>query len=559
MIDLFFQLLGGLGMFLFGMKILSEGLQKVSGKKMRHILTLVTSNRFIGCGVGTIVTGIIQSSSATTVMLVSFVDSGLMNLTQAVSVILGANIGTTVTAQLIAFQVTAYALPSIGAGAILKFFSGQGKRVYIGEVLLGFGLVFYGLATMKSGFSLFRDDPAFISLFTKFNAETFSGMILCVLSGALLTMILQSSSATVGITMALASQGLINIETSISLIMGENIGTTITAQLASIGFNVNARRTANAHSLFNVIGVLIIIAFFPFFLRLVIFVTSEIMMSGPPDLIVNGENQNISRYIANSHSMFNIINALIFLFALPYLIKVTIWLTPHKIKETDLLDDFYHIKYINTKYIDSPSVAIAKARLELSRMGELVQVMFRKVVYSIHERQVNELAKWRKKEDIIDLRQKELTQFLVKVTQSSISPEESTEVRSLLRIVNNLERIGDAVEDIASSLEKYFEQNLFFSDEGIRDYLKISNEAEMFIDLVLESMKNEDKEIISNASENRIKIQKMDDEMKVQHLTRLQKEICGVDQGMIFVNIMTAFERISNSCYNIAQAVSGSK
>jgi phosphate:Na+ symporter len=346
-----FQSLGGLGLFLFGMKIMSEGLQKVTGKKMRKILAMVSNNRFVGCGVGTIVTSVIQSSSATTVMLVSFVDAGLMTLTQAIGVILGANIGTTVTAQLIAFKITNYALPAIAAGVLLKFFIGRRKWIYVGDVLLGFGLVFFGLATMKAGFAPLKDSPAFISFFTGFNADNLGGILLCVLAGTVLTTILQSSSATVGITMALAMEGLLGFEASVALILGENIGTTITAQLASMGTNVNARRTANAHTLFNVIGVLLIILFFPLFLQLVEWLTSSLLGIGPPDLVVGGEKPNIARYIANSHTMFNLVSAIFFLLILPYLVKVAIWLTPGK-KEEEKLDELRHIKYLDTKFID---------------------------------------------------------------------------------------------------------------------------------------------------------------------------------------------------------------
>ncbi|MBW1912125.1 MAG: Na/Pi cotransporter family protein, partial [Deltaproteobacteria bacterium] len=342
-------------MFLFGMKIMSEGLQKVAGNKMRNILHIVSNNRFVGCGIGAIVTSVIQSSSATTVMLVSFVDAGLMNLTQAVGVILGANIGTTITAQLIAFKITKYALPAIAAGAFLKFFTGSRKWIYMGDVLLGFGLVFFGLATMKAGFGPLGDNPAFIAFFTKFSANSISGIMLCVLAGAILTMILQSSSATVGITMALAMQGLLSFEASVALILGENIGTTITAQLACVGANLNAHRTANAHTLFNVLGVIIIILFFPIFIRLITFVTSSIMQFGPPDLIVGGEKPNIARYIANSHTLFNVVNAFFFLLILPYLVMVTTWITPQK-KEEKEIEEIHHLKFLDTKFVDVPSV-----------------------------------------------------------------------------------------------------------------------------------------------------------------------------------------------------------
>ena len=553
-----FQSLGGLGLFLFGMKIMSEGLQKVAGKKMRQILAMVSNNRFVGCGVGAIVTSVIQSSSATTVMLVSFVDAGLMTLTQAIGVILGANVGTTITAQLIAFNITEYALPAIAAGVILKFFLGRRKWIYVGDVLLGFGLVFFGLATMKAGFAPLKDSTDFISFFTKFNADNLSGTLLCVLAGSILTMILQSSSATVGITMALAMQGLLTFEASVALILGENIGTTITAQLASMGTNINARRTANAHTLFNVIGVLLIILFFPLFLQLVEWLTSSFLGTGPPDLVVGGEKPNIARYIANSHTMFNLVSAVFFLLILPYLVKAAIWITPHK-KEEEELDELRHIKYLDTKFIDMPSAAIGQARAEIVRMGEAVQVMYDDVIKSFKERKLKELSKWRKREDDLDNLLREITQFLVHVVQKRISPEESKEITSLMRMANNLERIGDAIENIAQLSEELIEENLYFSEGAVRDHGLISTEVRRFLDVVVEGIRTEDKEIMALAQKLEDNIDRMREEMKSNHIMRLQSAACLVDPGLVFVDTLTAFEKIGDFCYNIAQAVAGLK
>lgn len=553
-----FQSLGGLGMFLVGMKIMSEGLQKVAGKKMRQILNIVSSNRLVGCGIGALVTGIIQSSSATTVMLVGFVDAGLMTLTQAVGIILGANIGTTITAQLIAFDIAAYALPAIAAGAFLKFFIENQKWKYIGDVLIGFGLVFFGLATMKAGFAPFRNDPGFISFFTRFNAETLGGIFLCVLVGTVLTMILQSSSATIGITMALAMQGLLDFEASVALIMGENIGTTITAQLASIGSTVSARQTANAHTLFNVIGVFIIIAFFPFFLKLVTFITSNIMMSGPPDLLSGGEKPNIARYIANSHTLFNLVNAIIFLVILPYLVKMSVLLTPSNKKGAEL-EDLHHIKYLDTKFVDAPLVAITQARAEILRMGKAVEAMFDSVIDSFKERNVKELSKWKKQEDALDILQREITQFLVTVMQKNIMPEESKEVTSLMRMTNNFERTGDSIENIAQLMEELIEQNLFFSEEGINDFDTITSEVREFVKFVVTSVQKVDKNVMSEAERLEANINRMTEEMKDNHIMRLQSGICTVDPGLILVDMLMAFEKIGDYCFNIAQAVAGVK
>ncbi|MFC1535092.1 Na/Pi cotransporter family protein [Thermodesulfobacteriota bacterium] len=552
-----FQTLGGLGMFLFGMKIMSEGLQKVAGKRMRQVLNLVSNNRFVGCGVGAIVTSVIQSSSATTVMLVSFVDAGLMTFVQAVGVTLGANIGTTVTAQIIAFKITKYALPAIAAGALLKFFVGRRKWVYVGDVLLGFGLVFYGLATMKAGFAP-GDNSTFISFFRIFHTDNIGGILLCALAGTVLTMIVQSSSATVGIVMALAMEGLLDYEASVVLILGTNIGTTITAQLASIGTNVNAHRTANAHTLFNVIGVLITILFFPLFLKIVAFITSTLMFIGSPDLIVGGEKPNIARYIANSHTIFNVITAFIFLMFLPYLVKAAIWITPQK-EENIGLDEIHHIKFLDTKFVDTPSVALAQARAEIIRMAEAVQIMYDDVINSIKNRKIKELSKWRKREDSLDILQKEITRFLIQVMQKPIIAEESKEVASLMRMTNNLERAGDEIENIAELMEEIIEQNLHFSEGGIHDYETIAAEVREFIRFVMEAITLDDKEIMPKAEEMEDKVNQMREDMKSNHLMRLQSGICTVDPGLILVDMLTAFEKIGDFCYNIAQAVTGER
>lgn len=556
MVTVIFQALGGLGMFLYGMKIMSEGLQKFAGNRLRHILNMVSDNRFVGCGVGTLITSIVQSSSATSVMLVGFVDAGLMNLTQAVGVVIGANIGTTITAQLIAFKITAYALPVIALGVFIKFFTGHTKWIYLGDVLLGFGLVFYGLSTMSNGLAPLKNEPFFISFLTGFQANTIIGITLCVLTGAILTMILQSSSATVGITMAMAFQGMINFETSVALIMGENIGTTITAQLASIGSNINARRTANAHTLFNTIGVIIIIIFFPFFIEIVQYLTSAIMNFGPADQLVNGVRPNISRYIANSHTLFNIVNAVVFLFALPYLVRMTIWLTPYSEKKEGF-EEFRKIKFIDSKYIETPSVALAQARAEIIRMGEAVETMYDDVVRAIKSRKIKDLSKWRRREDMLDNLQKEITKFLVNIMQQPITSEESNEISALTRMANNFERAGDEVEHIARLIERLIEQNLFFSDEGMKDYETISTDVRKFLTIVNTAIREEDTDVIERAKELEILIDRMKEEMKERHLMRLRDGICKVDPGLVMVDLISTFEKLGDLFFNVAQAVAG--
>jgi phosphate:Na+ symporter len=440
----------------------------------------------------------------------------------------------------------------------LKFFLGRRKWIYVGDVLLGFGLIFFGLATMQDGFAPLKDHPSFVALFTRFNADDMLSISLCILVGTIMTMILQSSSATIGVTMALASQGLLNFEASAALILGDNIGTTITAQLASIGASVNARRTARAHAIFNVLGVLLIISFFPFFLKMVIWITGHVMDIGPPDLLVHGEHPNIGRYIANAHTFFNVISALFFLMFLHYLVKVTCWLVPEK-KEAQTIDELRRIKYIDSKYIDTPSVAIVQARAEIVRMGEAVQLMYNDVIHSMKNRKLEELSKWRQREDIIDSLQKEIIQFLISVMQKRVSPEESKEIASLMRMANNLERAGDGVENIAELLEELFEENLHLSEGGIHDYEQISKKVEAFLDLIVKGIKAEDQEIMIRAQQLENDIDGMREDMRGNYIMRLQSGLCTVDPGLIFVDMLTSFEKIGDFCYNVAQAVAGLK
>ncbi len=552
-----FQTLGGLGLFIFGMRIMSDGLKKVAGKKLRAVLSAVSSNRVIACVTGTVITSIIQSSSATTVMLVGFVDAGLLTLTQAIGVVLGANIGTTVTAQLIAFNISNYALPVIAVGVLLKFFITSKKWQHRGEVLLGFGILFFGLATMKAGLAPLRGEPGFIAFLTRFQAQNLNEILLCVLAGAALTMAVQSSSATVGITMALASQGLLSFEGSVAMILGENIGTTITAQLAGIGSNINARRTAMAHTLFNVLGVIFIICIFPYFVNAVVYLTTHFLSIGPPDLIVGAEKPFISRHIANAHTLFNVVNAILFLFILPILVKVAIWLTPRGKEEH--LDEIYHIKYLDRRYLDTPEVALVQARQEIIRMGDEAQTMFDEVTGALKIRNSKKLAKWKDREDVLDNLQKEITDFLVKVMQQNIIVEESREITTLMRMTNNIERIGDEIEDVAEALERMIEDKLYFSEHAIQDYVTISLEARKFLTLVFEGIKEENKKIMPKAVKLVESINQMNEEMRLSHHDRLFDGTCEIDRGMIFSDILNAFEKMGAFCFNVAQAIAGVK
>lgn len=547
-----FQAMGGLGLFLFGMKLMSEGLQRVAGDRLRSFLEMVSTNRVMGAATGALVTAVVQSSSLTTVTVVGFVNAGLLSLTQAVGVVLGANVGTTITAQIIAFKLTTLAPVAIFIGVAIKFFAKRRRTRDVGEVILGFGMLFFGMEMMKNGFKPLRAHPDFGSFFLMFDASTMFGVLLCVVTGAALTMLVQSSSATVGITMALASQGLLTLPGAIALILGENIGTTITAELASIGGNLTARRAARAHTMFNVLGVGIVLLIFNPFVGFIEWFTSTVMDMGP----VN--DGNISRFIANSHTMFNVFNACFFLIFLPFLVKAAVKLTHGQEKHEDLID-LGRTKHLDDRYIDNPSVALTQAREETVRMGNIAQEMYRDVTDVMFNRKMAQLSRWRQREEALDRLQRLITEFLVKVSQGNITEAESREIASLMRMVNNIERVGDATENLAELVEEMIENNLNLADDGKRDYQEIRTTVANFVELVVRGIAERDRGIMEQAQTMEDDIDFMRERMRDDYLGRLRSGVCTIDPGLLFVDMLTNFEKIGDYCYNIAQAVAGKR
>ncbi|MBU2549846.1 MAG: Na/Pi cotransporter family protein [Proteobacteria bacterium] len=552
-----FNTIGGLGLFIFGMRMMSESLQYVAGDRLRKILETVSSNRIVACITGAVVTALIQSSSATTVMLVGFVNAGLMTMAQAVGVALGANVGTTMTAQLIAFKVTDAALPAIALGVGMRLFAKRQRMRNYGGVLLGFGLLFYGMVVMKLGVSPLKNSAVIVDFFTGFDPGSYGGLLLCVITGTVVTMILQSSSATVGLTMALAAQGLITFPGAVALVLGDNIGTTITAELSSIGTGVVAKRTARAHTMFNVIGVCYMILLFPLFIALVTWVTRTFMGLGPPDVIVGGENPNISRYIANAHTLFNVINATVFLVFLPLLLKAATWMTFSKEAEQDM--DIFRTKYLDPQFLEVTPVALEQARLEVIRMADIAEDMMVGVIDSLEERKLKSLGRWRHLEDALDILQRKITNYLVMASQRDISLESSREVSSLMRMVNNIERIGDSVENIAELIEEMIENEIYLAEDGVRDYKEISSKVLEFYRYLLKNLKKGDQDIMEQSRKLEESIDYMREAMRGNYLARLRSGVCTLDPGLIFTDMLNHFEKIGDYCFNIAQAVAGVK
>ncbi|MBN2232164.1 MAG: Na/Pi cotransporter family protein [Deltaproteobacteria bacterium] len=552
-----FAFMGGLGLFLYGMKIMSEGLQKAAGDRLRRILEKLTSNRVVALLVGAMVTAVIQSSSATTVMVVGFVNAGLMNLMQAIGVVLGANIGTTVTAQMIAFKIQKYALPAIGMGVGMKLFARRRKTQYLGEIFLGFGLLFYGLETMKHGLAALKSLPAFAHAFVTFGTNP----VLAVLAGALLTMVLQSSSATVGITMALAAGGMLSFSGGLGLVLGENIGTTITALLASIGTNVTARRAARAHLLFNVLGVCYVLLLFPFFAELV-----DHFTPGDPEMVVEttaqavqlgvavGDKPYISRHLANAHTLFNVFNCLLFLPLIGLLAKVSSWMVPGREGEGD-----YHLSYLDNLLLDTPALAMSEVRQETVRMARVVMEMFHQTVGCLEAFTPAVSDDILRKENTVDMLQKEITNFVVTLTQSSLTPEISRETTSVMYIVNNLERLGDHSENLLRLIDRKVEKKIEFSREALDEIHEIAARCGEFIALVAAGYEHGNEKIIVEAKRLEGSINTLEDRYRKRHIRRLNEGGCTVVAGLIFIDMLTNFEKIGDHCYNIAEVIGGVK
>lgn len=554
---LIFGLVGGLGLFLFGMKIMSEGLQKVAGDRMRKILAALTNNRLIGTLVGLAVTAIIQSSSATTVMVVGFVNAGLMSLVQSIGVVLGANIGTTVTAQLIAFKITKFALPAIGLGAGLKLFSSSRRWTYIGEILLGFGILFFGLQIMEQAFEPLKQSQEFREMFVLVGNHHLVG----VLIGAVLTMIVQSSSATIGITIALASTGLISFEASVALILGENIGTTITANLAAIGTNLAARRTAFAHFLFNVLGVAYILALFPYFIHFINSVTP-----GDADFVIQtqqqaasfggvlGDKPFIARHIANAHTLFNVVNTLVFLPLVGLLARLTTVLIRGREEEME-----FHLKYIDNRVLNTPPIALGQARAETRRMAQTALEMVDETVAFLQDFDEKRIPSLEKKEDLVDLLQKEIIDFLVSLSQKSITPETSKDIASMMHMVNDLERVGDHCENIWRLGQRKRDQNIGFSEIAVNEILDMAKHTREFLAFVAEAIERGDRAIFDKANHMESVVDDIEETLRNNHISRLHTGECAVLSGLIFLDMLHNFEKIGDHTYNVAKAVVGKK
>lgn len=547
-----FLLVGGLGIFMYGMRTMSEGLQQLAGSRLKRYFEIVIRNRVMGVAVGLTVTAIIQSSSATTVMVVGFLNAGLMELSQAVGVIMGANIGTTITGWIIAIKITKYALPILAVGVAMFLFSKNPKVKNWGVILLGFGMLFFGLKLMGNAFKPLRGHEEFISFFMQFGADNYISILKSVFAGFLLTAIIQSSSATLGITMAIASQGLLSYAGAAALVLGENIGTTVTMEIASIGTNVASRRAARVHSFFNVIGVTYMILLFPWFIKIV-----EAAVPGGMDFFAaDGTKPYIAAHIAAGHSIFNIFNTAVFVPLAFILVRMATWMVPGEKEEAEK-----RLEFIDYGFISTPSIALGQAKKELIKMSNMVLDMFRWTQdFMSHPsskgKQVERLFKY---ENITDEIQKELTQFLAKVLRSSPGALDAEEARRYTRIADEYESIGDYCERLTGCYLRAEEQNLTFSEPALEGLRNVHREVWEYLELTSRCFIDEKPRYIHEADAKNDGVDALVKRQRAEHTERINRGECEVVAGMLFNDLLTAYKGIASHAHNITETVAGKK
>lgn len=532
-LEIAISLLGGLGLFLYGMNLMAEGLQKSAGDKLKKIVEKLTSNTVMGVLVGTVVTAIIQSSSAATVMVVGFVNAGIMSLSQAIGVIMGANIGTTVTAQLVSFKLEAIAPVALGIGIILYLFSKKEKTKELATILLGFGILFTGMEFMKDAVKPLAEYEGFRRALIYFGEHQFLGII----AGFAITGIIQSSSASMGMLIALASQGLIPLSSALPILYGDNIGTCVTSLLSSIGASRNAKRAATMHLTFNVIGTLIFV----------------LILNYPISALVKWlDPTDAARQIANAHTIFNVVNVLILLPFAKYIVKIVLKIMPITEEESEATAA---TKYLDERIIQTPSIALGNTVKEVSRMGQKANKALEYSMNSLINKSMTDVEKTVKYEEHVNLLQKEILNYLLKLSKSPLNDEERNKVDLLFNTVNDIERVSDHAENISELSRLAIEKDLQFSDTALEEMNNIYSKAKENFNVALKGLENYDKSIISKVYEIEDEVDALDKLYRKKHIERLNNGKCTIDSGVLFLDLLTNLERISDHSCNIVNNI----
>lgn len=530
----FFMLGGGLGLFLFGMKMMGDELERAAGNSLRHLLEVLTRNRLLGLLVGMLFTMLVQSSSATTVMVVGFVNAGLMDLYQAAGVIFGANIGTTITAQLIAFKLSDVAPAILLVGVVMYSFSKKSLVRQIGGVIAGFGILFVGLDLMSDSMSKLRDMPEVAEFLAAFGRVP----ILGVLAGLLITVVIQSSSASVGILQVLAAQGLIGLDAAIFIVMGQNIGTTVTAMLASLGGNKVARRTAILHLMFNIFSTILF-----FILVCVLPVTDWIAATAPDDPM---------RQVANAHMVFNIFGVVVFFPFINKLVRLTEIIVPGE----DTNGTSLRLQFLNDSILSTPPAALAQAIKEIHRMQGLANQNIQVAIDLFVKGKADDSSctDLEDREALINYLNHEITKYLVLINQTELSDHEGSLVGELFHVVNDIERIGDHAENIMELAQARERDKVVISDAGLLEINEMYAPVRELLETALSSFDSRDANRATRAYALEQRVDEMDELLRQRHIDRLNKNLCTPESGMLFTDVATNLERVADHAINIITA-----
>lgn len=526
--QILFSILGGLGLFIYGIYLLSDSLQKLSLGLLKTLIEKITTNRVTSMLVGAGFTSLIQSSSATTVLLIGFINAGLISLAAALPVVFGANIGTTVTAQLIAFKLTDSALVFVFIGSVIFFFARKTKHKNKGRAILGFGMLFLGLNIMTEAVKPLAGNQDIVNLFLQFGKYP----VLGILAGVVVTVLLQSSSTSIGMVIALASAGLLDLNASIYLIMGDNIGTCITALLASMGGKLASRRLAAGHAMFNIVGTTVALVMLPLYLHLIVWLSGD-----------------ISRQIANFHTLFNVINVILLLPFVTFFLKALNKIIPgedYEKKET---------KYLDKNLLATPELALKAVIRQLSVMLAIGQEMHEKArqcMIQYNHKLKNEIAV---DEHSVDEMQRDITGYLVEITKGEISDEKRRIIPALIHSVNDLERVGDYCQDISRLAQRLYEDNLAFSEPAQAELMRLFDKTQTLMKFTQKAITSDDHEAAGVTLAIEKEIDELVFQFKMNHIKRLGEGVCVNDSGLVFSDILTYISRMNDHLCNITKGI----
>ena len=527
---------GGLGLFLFGMELMSDSIEKVAGAKLRRILEIFTTNRFMGMIVGIIFTGIIQSSSACTVMVVSFVNSGLMNLYQAAGVILGANIGTTITSQLVSFNLSKIAPLILLVGVVVMMFTKKEKVRKVAEVVVGFGILFVGLSTMSQAMANMKNEPQVVNLLM-----SLKNPFLATLMGFALTAVIQSSSVTVSIVLLLANQDLLPLPITLYIILGCNIGACATAMLASMTGKKDAKRAALIHLLFNIIGTVII--------YIALFVAGDQIVE-----LIRSISADNGRFVANAHTMIKIAQVIMLFPFTGWLVKMTYLIVPGEDQKVGYRES-YQLKYIGDKVVFNPATAVVEVVKELERMASLAEENLNRAMNALITLDEEDIEEVYEVEKNINFLNHAITDYLVKINQTTLPIEDLNSLGALFHVVNDIERIGDHAENVADAARQRKEEGVSISKEAqkeLGDMLEMVNKIIRYaVEMFAKSDETHMQEIVTLEDQ----VDEKERELQRKHVERLTKGECSPEAGMIFSDIVSGLERVADHATNIAFAI----